>query len=165
MPSKSIFLILNTCGRHIFSWSCLSEIPLLVPSSQSVSNCSREIKNFVKGTHSRHNNQLLDCMLKTKTRTMLFFSDQSCPSRTWAASTNPYTCFSWHLIDRVQTTFSTLRNEPTWISLQRNLNIGGQESVEILPLQLSHCDHQELLYCLHKLQDQRLTCTNTLTWW
>ncbi len=36
----------NTCGENIFSRSCFSEIPLLLPSSRSVSNCSKESENY-----------------------------------------------------------------------------------------------------------------------
>jgi hypothetical protein len=46
MPGRSTIVMFNTCGENIFSRSCFSEIPLLLPSSRSVSNCSKESEKY-----------------------------------------------------------------------------------------------------------------------
>jgi hypothetical protein len=108
IPSKSTILILNICGQHIFNWSCFSQLPLMVPSSQSFPTIVEKERTLLRALNIKIQ-WMLDCMLKTKTKT-LFFSNQSHATKTtheYGKCPQTHCLVFLHLFHTSETIFST----------------------------------------------------------
>ncbi len=118
MSGRFTIVIFNTCGENIFSHNCFSEISLLLCSSCSVSECTKERKKEFCERQSLNTQQPPFWVHSKPKLGPCFYLNGLVYQQQDMNIHNPKTCFfqqCWHLIDREGSIFDADKFSPGFL--------------------------------------------------